>query len=260
VAEAEALINDGTIGPLQGFRSKIGRPFAAILKLTPDHRLEFDFGQSDRDDDALAEAVDFSDRSALGACPKCGGSVYEHGMSYICERTVGPARSCDFRSGKIILQQEVGETQMRKLLAEGRTDLLDGFISSRTRRKFKAFLVREPGGRIGFEFAPRPAKPGSDAAGKAAPARAGRGRAGSRAADDAVIADDSADDSTTTPAKARAAAKTGAKAAPKAPAKRASGAASKTAPAPRSPSTRAGKAKPAAARAGSAKPRTRATD
>jgi Zn finger protein HypA/HybF involved in hydrogenase expression len=142
VAEAEALINDGTIGPLQGFRSKMGRPFAAILKLTPDHRLEFDFGQSDRDDDALAEAIDFSDRSALGACPKCGGSVYEHGMSYICERTVGPARSCDFRSGKIILQQEIGEAQMRKLLAEGRTDLLDGFISARTRRKFKAFLVR----------------------------------------------------------------------------------------------------------------------
>jgi DNA topoisomerase-3 len=252
VAEAEALINDGTIGPLQGFRSKMGRPFAAILKLTPDHRLEFDFGQSDRDDDALAEAIDFSDRSALGACPKCGGSVYEHGMSYICERTVGPARSCDFRSGKIILQQEIGEAQMHKLLAEGRTDLLDGFISARTRRKFKAFLVREPGGRIGFEFAPRPAKPGGDAAAKAVPARAGRGRAGSRTAEDAANANGDA----AAPAEASAAAKT----APKTSAKRASGAASKTAPPSRGPSTRASKAKPAAARAASAKPRSRPTD
>jgi DNA topoisomerase-3 len=255
VAEAEALINDGTIGPLQGFRSKMGRPFAAILKLTPDHRLEFDFGQSDRDDDALAEAIDFSDRSALGACPKCGGSVYEHGMSYICERTVGPARSCDFRSGKIILQQEIGEAQMHKLLAEGRTDLLDGFISARTRRKFKAFLVREPGGRIGFEFAPRPAKPGGDAAAKAVPARAGRGRAGSRTAEDAANANGDA----AAPAEASAA-KTASKTAPKTSAKRASGAASKTAPPSRGPSTRASKAKPAAARAASAKPRSRPTD
>jgi DNA topoisomerase-3 len=176
-------------------------------------------------------------------------------MSYICERTVGPARSCDFRSGKIILQQEIGEAQMRKLLAEGRTDLLDGFISARTRRKFKAFLVREPGGRIGFEFAPRPAKPGGDAAAKAVPARAGRGRAGSRTAEDAANANGDA----AAPAEASAA-KTASKTAPKTSAKRASGAASKTAPPSRGPSTRASKAKPAAARAASAKPRSRPTD
>jgi len=97
----------------------MGRPFAAILKLSNDHKLEFDFGQSDRDDEALAEVVDFSGRSALGPCPKCGSTVYEHGMSYVCEHSVGVARSCDFRSGKIILQQEIGESQMRKLLAEG---------------------------------------------------------------------------------------------------------------------------------------------
>jgi len=171
VTEAEALITERTVGPLQGFRSKMGRPFAAILKLSADHRLEFDFGQSDRDDDALAEAVDFGGRTALGPCPKCAGKVFEHGMSYVCENTVGPSRSCDFRSGKIILQQEIGEAQMQKLLADGRTDLLDGFVSARTRRKFKAFLVREPGGRIGFEFAPRPAKPGAETPKSGAKAR-----------------------------------------------------------------------------------------
>lgn len=171
VTEAEALITERTVGPLQGFRSKMGRPFAAILKLSADHRLEFDFGQSDRDDDALAEAVDFGGRTALGTCPKCAGKVFEHGMSYVCENTVGPSRSCDFRSGKIILQQEIGEAQMQKLLADGRTDLLDGFVSARTRRKFKAFLVREPGGRIGFEFAPRPAKPGAETPKSGAKAR-----------------------------------------------------------------------------------------
>ena len=177
VNEAEALLSHKTIGPLQGFRSKMGRPFAAILKLNAEHRLEFDFGQSDRDDAAGAEAVDFSAATPLGACPKCGSRVFEHGMSYVCEQSVGPARSCDFRSGKIILQQEVSEAQMRKLLSEGRTDLLDGFVSARTRRKFKAFLQREPGGRIGFAFAPRPGRetaaagPQGGEPGAASPAR-----------------------------------------------------------------------------------------
>jgi DNA topoisomerase-3 len=86
--------------------------------------------------------------------------VFEHGMSYVCEKSVGPEKSCDFRSGKVILQQEISREQMEKLLADGRTDLLDGFVSSRTNRKFKAFLVRQPDGKIGFEFEPRPEKPG----------------------------------------------------------------------------------------------------
>ncbi|HEY1182242.1 MAG TPA: topoisomerase C-terminal repeat-containing protein, partial [Rhodocyclaceae bacterium] len=91
-------------------------------------------------------------------CPKCGSNVYAHGMAYICEKAVGASRACDFRSGKIILQQEIDRTQMKKLLDEGKTDLLKGFISNRTKRKFSAFLVRQPDGKTGFEFEPRPAK------------------------------------------------------------------------------------------------------
>ncbi|MEN9763824.1 MAG: topoisomerase [Pseudomonadota bacterium] len=157
VSEAEQLIAQRQIGPLQGFRSKMGRPFAAILKLTDDHRLEFDFGQSAREDETDGEAVDFSGQTALGACPKCSSRVFSHGMNYVCEQSVGSDRRCDFRTGKVILQQEVNEEQVKKLLAEGATDLLTDFVSSRTRRKFKAKLVRGPDGRIGFEFAPRPA-------------------------------------------------------------------------------------------------------
>jgi DNA topoisomerase-3 len=97
--------------------------------------------------------------------------VYEAGSSYVCEKSVGAAPSCDFRSGKIILQQPIEPEQMRKLLQTGRTDLLDGFVSSRTKRKFKAFLVKQAGGKIGFEFEPRPAKaPAKKAAAKKATA------------------------------------------------------------------------------------------
>ncbi|MDP3512032.1 MAG: topoisomerase C-terminal repeat-containing protein [Sulfuritalea sp.] len=169
--EIDELLTKRVVGPLQGFRSKMGRPFAAMIKLKEDHTPEFDFGQSDADADA--EEVDFSTQEALGACPKCGSRVFEHGMAYVCEKAVGAGKTCDFRSGKVILQQEVARGDMQKLLATGRTDLLKGFISNKTRRKFSAYLVRDPAsGKVGFEFEPRNpkaapkagAKPGAKAA------------------------------------------------------------------------------------------------
>jgi len=163
--EVEELLAKREIGPLNGFISKMGRPFSAILRITDGYKLEFDFGQADEES---SEAVDFSGQTPVGPCPKCGSNVFEHGMSFVCEKSVGPQRSCDFRSGKVILQQEITAEQMGKLLAEGRTDLLQNFVSSRTNRKFKAFLVRQPDGKIGFEFEPRPAKGGK--AGEDAPA------------------------------------------------------------------------------------------
>jgi DNA topoisomerase-3 len=171
VEEVEQLLRDRTIGPLQGFISKMGRPFAAVLKITPEFKLEFDFGQSNADNGSDA-AVDFGGQTPVGKCPKCGHNVFEQPMNYLCEKSVGPERNCDFRSGKVILQQPVEREQMAKLLAEGRTDVLRGFVSNRTRRKFSAFLVRKPDGMVGFEFEPRPAK-GAKSARKPAAADAG---------------------------------------------------------------------------------------
>jgi DNA topoisomerase-3 len=156
--EIEQLLGERRIGPLTGFRNKMGRPFNAIIKLNADNLPEFDFGQNANDDDNTEE-VDFSGQTALGSCPKCAARVFENGMAYVCEKSVGPAKSCDFRSGKVILQQAVETGQMEKLLATGRTDLLRNFISTRTKRKFSAFLVRGADGKVGFEFEKREAKP-----------------------------------------------------------------------------------------------------
>lgn len=158
IPEVEELLSKRTLGPLPGFISKMGRPFAALLRITDEFKLEFDFGQNDAEN---SEPVDFSAQTSLGACPKCGNHVYEHGMNYVCEKSVGPEKSCDFRSGKMILQQEISPAQIVKLLSEDKTDLLDGFVSSRTNRKFKAFLVKQPTGKIGFEFEARAEKPGA---------------------------------------------------------------------------------------------------
>ena len=77
-------------------------------------------------------------------------------MAYVCANSVGGERSCDFRSGRVILQQTIEPEQMRKLLDGGRTDILRNFVSNRTRRKFAAFLVwKADEGKVGFEFEPR---------------------------------------------------------------------------------------------------------
>ena len=158
--EVAELIMRRYIGPLNGFRSKQGRPFSAGLRLTDDLRIEFDFGQPSGSD--AEEAPDFSAQEPLGACPKCAARIFEHGVSYVCEKAFGPQRTCDFRSGKMILQQPVEPEQMRKLLATGRTDLLTGFVSRRNGRKFKARLVARADGAINFEFEAR--KPRTTAA------------------------------------------------------------------------------------------------
>ena len=79
---------------------------------------------------------------------------------------------------------------MAKLLTEGKTELLKGFVSARTRRKFSAFLVRGKDGKVGFEFeakAPKAsakttAAKGDEAAGEGAAAAAPRKRAPARKA------------------------------------------------------------------------------
>jgi len=159
--EVEKFLADKKIGPLEGFRSKAGWPFTAELKLAFDDeiknwKLEFDFGEDAKKDGESGEPIDFSDQVSLGTCPKDQGHVYEHGSSYVCEHAVGSAVTCDFKSGKIILQQPVAREQMSKLLETGKTDLLEGFVSNKTRRKFKAHLAYDKKeGKVSFEFEPR---------------------------------------------------------------------------------------------------------
>ena len=181
-AEAEQLLRDKKIGPLEGFRSKAGWPFTSEIVIKYDdeahnYKLEFDFGD-DKNAEESGELVEFEDAS-LGACPICGSEVHEHGSNYVCSKAVStaaqPTPSCTFKSGKIILQQPVEREQMTKLLETGKTDLLDKFVSMRTRRNFKAHLAWDKeAGKVNFEFAPSkfPPRPGAAAKTIAAKAKA----------------------------------------------------------------------------------------
>ena len=173
-AEVEQFLRDKKIGPLEGFRSKAGWPFTAemVIKFdeeTKNYKLEFDFG--DDKNAETGEIVDFGQQESLGACPKCASAVYELGKNYVCEKSVPtqaqPTPTCDFKTGQVILQQPIEREQMVKLLSTGKTDLLDKFVSMRTRRAFKAMLAWDAeAGKVNFEFAPSKFPPRKTPAGK----------------------------------------------------------------------------------------------
>jgi DNA topoisomerase-3 len=168
--EVKFLLTQGRVGPLDGFRSKMGRAFSAIVKLGKDSKPEFEF--ENNSSSAADEAVDLTALTPIAPCPVCkAGQVYELEKAYACENTVHPqpGKTCELRIGKVILQKSISSDQMRKLLTEGKTGLIAGFVSKKGKaRPFSAFLTLDAKGKIGWEFPPRAARPKRPVPAKAA--------------------------------------------------------------------------------------------
>ena len=161
--ELKTLLTTGHVGPLEGFRSKEGRPFNAPIKLGAEGKPEVDFPAAVREDH------DFSADTPLHACTVCKkGQVYATETDYVCDRAVAAEKECTFRMKKVILQREVPPEQVIKMLETGKTDLLPKFISKKG-RPFSAYLKLDKLGKVGFEFEPRAPREGKPAAGRAKP-------------------------------------------------------------------------------------------
>ena len=167
IAEVEELLaNQKTTAQLEGFRNKMGREFSAwvLLKKTEDKgwRLIFDFDNGDGGGSRVPlTAEELAAKEAVGICPKCAATVRDNGGRYLCEKNLGDDGSCDFSISHKILQREISTEQVKNLLENGKTDFLEGFISKKTNRPFKARLLIDlaaKGGKLTFDFAPRPAK------------------------------------------------------------------------------------------------------
>ena len=158
--EVKELLTQGRVGPLDGFRSKMGRAFSAIVKLGKENKPEFEFENAAGG--AGEEAVDLTTLTPVAPCPVCkAGQVYELEKAYACENHLHPqpGKTCELRIGKVILQKNISTDQMRKLLTEGKTGLIAGFVSKKGKaRPFSAFLTLNDKGKIGWEFPPREAK------------------------------------------------------------------------------------------------------
>ncbi len=153
-AELVKLLTEKRVGPLEGFRSKIGRKFNAIVKLGEEFKPEFDFGENGHDQ---AITIDPEKHESLGLCPICQkGQIYDLDRAFACENAVSKEKTCTFRISKTILHREIPKEQVQKLIATGKTDLLPKFVSKKG-RPFSAHLKLE-NGKVGFEFAAKKPK------------------------------------------------------------------------------------------------------
>jgi DNA topoisomerase-3 len=149
--EVAKLLTEKRIGPLEGFRSKLGRGFNAVVMLDEkEWRQTFDF---EKDDAANGAAPDLSQAKSLGETEN--GAVYETETSYLCI----PAKEGEkpIRMGKALCQRAIAPEQALKIFRDGKSDLIPRFISKKG-RPFSAYLKLDAG-KITFEFEPRVKKP-----------------------------------------------------------------------------------------------------
>jgi DNA topoisomerase-3 len=152
------LLKNRRIGPLTGFRSKAGKPFAAVLRLTDENKIEFVFEGGD------GEAPEIVNPEPLGNSPVDGTPVFETVTSYMSQSAIDIAGGATdtkkgFRIGKSILGKTLEREHIAKMLNDGKSGLISGFQSSKTRRFFDAYLKLTKAGKLEFEFPPREFKP-----------------------------------------------------------------------------------------------------
>jgi DNA topoisomerase-3 len=155
--EAVKLFTEGFVGPLTGFKSKFNKPFDAALKMDEKFKINFFFENDDRDN-----APELTEEHLIGDVAMQDGrtvKLYETEKAYHLPELVTKKEPNGIRIGKHILHHDITVEQVKKLLTHGKTDVIKGFVSNRTKRKFDAHLTFDPKeGKIGFEFPPRPAK------------------------------------------------------------------------------------------------------
>ena len=144
------------VGPLEGFKSKFNKPFDAALELDAKFKVNFVFGDKDE------PAVELTVEMIVGTVPLADGrqvKVYGTEKAYLIPDLKTKKDPEGVRIGRTILQKEVPQEQVFKMLAEGKTELIKGFVSNKTKRGFDAFLTFSPNdGKVGFEFPPRAPK------------------------------------------------------------------------------------------------------
>jgi len=164
--EAKELIGTKKLPETEGFRSRFNKPFSAALELVQSEtktgkkgkwKTKFVFGEDEPEspeelgEDDLLKEITLPDGTEA--------KLYATEKAYHLPELKTDDSPEGFRLGKTILQRELQPNEVESLFTTGKTPMIDGFISKRTKRPFKAKLTLDfESGKIGFEFAPRPAK------------------------------------------------------------------------------------------------------
>jgi DNA topoisomerase-3 len=155
--EAKTLLTRKLVGPLTGFMNRFKMPFDAAVELQEDKKAGLKAGfvfEKSPEQEAEAEAILPENR--LCKCPACDkGEIYETPGSYICDRRVS-GDGCKARLAKEMCKFPIPREQAIKYFTEGRTDVIDKWISKKG-RPFSAALVCNLKGKrmLAWDFPPR---------------------------------------------------------------------------------------------------------
>ncbi len=153
--EAKELFSKGFVGPLEGFKSRFNKPFDAALELDDKFKVQFVF---DREDQLSSDQL--NDENRIGNVTLPDGrqtDVHIVGKTYVLSGLESERSEVGETIARTILKRDLEPQQVLKMLETGKTDLLRGFISKRTRKPFAAYLTWSDG-KVGFEFEPRKPK------------------------------------------------------------------------------------------------------
>jgi DNA topoisomerase-3 len=157
---AVQLVEKGKTDLITGFTSKKGRPFDAYL-VRRGPRIAWEFPprapkkEGDKKSPAKAKPkIDLSAANVVGESKLHHGELVETGDAYYVRKPEQDNRAV-FKLTKKLCEHEITTDEVKELLAEGRSPLIENFISKRG-NKFAAYLVLSPKkDKAEFEFPPR---------------------------------------------------------------------------------------------------------
>ncbi|MGI9089212.1 MAG: DNA topoisomerase III [Chthoniobacterales bacterium] len=159
--EAIHLIESGKTDLIKGFTSKKGRPFDAFL-VKADAKIRWEFppraaktGKDGKPIERKARAkADLSKAKLIGESKTHGGELVETDDAYYVRKPEQDNRQV-FKLTKKLCEHEITPDEVKALLAEGRSPLIEDFTSKRG-NKFAAHLIlSQKKDKAEFEFAPR---------------------------------------------------------------------------------------------------------
>ena len=160
--QAKNLLEKGRIGPFDTFKNRFGQPFTAELKMAQGARggwkPEFIF---EGDEEREQESKNLSDDQLITETTLDDGTkvkVYETDRAYICPEMASDKQKGGTRISKEILKKELPREQIIKLFVEGKTEVINGFISKKGRPFNAHLLLDKSTGKLGWEFPPRAKK------------------------------------------------------------------------------------------------------
>jgi len=164
--EAKELIEKRFIGPLTGFRSRWGSEFEAAIELKEDDKGKFKTSFVFEGDDKEAEEIKKLTPEQI-LCDYKNEPIYETETSYALLKNGETKFDKKVRLPKTLCQIEISREQALKFFNEGRTDVIENFISKKG-KPFSATLIFQPEGRRSIQWQFPPRAPKKKAAKKAA--------------------------------------------------------------------------------------------